>query len=102
MDAEGGFSPKELELELNGWRERPPMPRAVDADIADPRLHAERVQKTMVVVGSAVLLVHRDVELVRALDEIQAVDGKTHFAVPAETKRLHLLDLRVRAVAADA
>ena len=55
----------------------------------------------MVVVWISVARVDRDVELVRALHEVEAVDGEDDFGVAVETLRVHLLDERVRAIATD-
>ena len=63
---------------------------------------AERVQQPVVVVRRAVLAVHRDVELVGALDQIEAVDGEADLAVAAHRARRRALDVGVGAVAADA
>ena len=56
----------------------------------------------MVVVRKAVALVNGDVELVGALDEIEAVDRERHVRLAAQPLRIHLLDVRVGAVAAHA
>ena len=50
------------------------MRRTEDADFLQSRLHAKRVQQPVIVVRRTVLAVHGDVELVRAVDEIEAVD----------------------------
>ena len=54
----------------------------------------------MVVVGVAVDLVHRDVELVGALDEIQAVDRERRLGVAEDPLALQLLEAGVGPVAA--
>src|SRR5258708_26322058 len=89
-------------LELHRRRKGPPMARSVDADVVDGRLQAERVEQAVIVVGEAVALVDRDVDLVGALDEIEAVDGKRRFGLAAQMLRVHLLEIRVGAIAADA
>src|SRR5204863_342762 len=45
---------------------------------------------------------HRNVDLVGALDEVEAGDCKRHFALAGELRRPHLLEARVRSVTADA
>ena len=66
--------------------------RPVDADVVDPRLHPEGVQQPVVVVREAVALVDGDVELVGALDEIEALDrerrlGRRRSAAAASSPR---------------
>ena len=70
------------------------MRRPEDAGFLQRRRDAERVQQTVVVVGRAVLPVHRDVELVGAVDEIEAIDGESHLAVAAHRARRGALDVR--------
>ena len=60
------------------------MARPVDADVLGPRLHAEGVEQPVVVVRVAVELVDRDVELVGAFDEIEAVDRERRFGVAGQ------------------
>ena len=43
----------------------------------------------------------RDIELVRALHEVQTVDGEDDFGITGEALRIHLLDERVRAITTD-
>ena len=78
------------------------MARPVDADVLQARLHAERVQQPVVVVGRAVALVDGDVELVGALDQIERLDDEARPRRRRERVALELLDVGVRAVAADA
>src|SRR5690606_41722358 len=59
-------------VEPHALGEAPPVGRMVDADVLDARLLPERVEQAVVVVGYVIARVHRDVELVRALNEIDA------------------------------
>src|SRR5262252_333097 len=95
-------APSALRLEDDAVGERPRMPRPVDADVVDAGLDAEGIEQAMVVVRDAVALVHGDVDLVGAFDQIEAVDGEGRFGVAGEAHRRHLLEIGVRAVAADA
>ena len=81
---------------------RPVVARPVDADVLRARLHAERVEQAVVVVGIAVALVDGHVELVGAFDEIEAVDRERDLGLAGQPLRVHLLEVRVGAVAADA
>src|SRR5258708_17758539 len=78
------------------------MPRTMDAEGVNARLHAESVEEPVVVVWIAVALVHGHVDLVRALDKLEAVDRERYFSVACEPLGVHLLEIGVRAVAADA
>ncbi len=62
----------------------PAVARPIDADVLRARLHAEGVEQAVVVVRIAVELVHRDVELVGAFDEVEAVDRERHLGVSVE------------------
>ena len=88
--------------EANGIREAPSMAGAIDADVVHARLHAERIQQPVIVVRVAVALVHGDIELVGALDQVEAVDGEGRVAVAGEPLGIHFFQVRVRAVAAHA
>ena len=88
---------------LHRRRELPAVARPVDADVLAARLHAERVEQPVVVVRIAVARVDRDVELVGALDEVEALDHEIALAAcPRQLDRLQLRDVGVGAVAADA
>ena len=76
--------------------ERPRVRRPVDAGIAGLRLHAERVEQAMVVVLDAVAAMRGDVELVRPLDQVEAVDVEHHFARARQLDGAVLLDVGVR------
>ena len=89
-------------FELHTRRERPSMPRTIDADVARARLDAERVEEPMVIVRHAVAFVHGDVDLVGAFHEIQGLDVERHLGVAAEAFGLHVLRVGVGAVAAHA
>src|ERR1700704_6476898 len=78
------------------------MARSVDADVPGPRFDAERIQQPVIVVRDAVAFVYRDVQLVGALDELEALDGKDRFGAAAQSHRLHFLQIGVRAVTTDA
>ena len=67
-----------------------------------PRLHAERVEQPVVVVRKAVALVNGDVELVGAFDQIEALDRERDLGVAVQPLGIHLFEIRVGAVAADA
>src|SRR5574339_999774 len=56
----------------------------------------------MVVVRIPVELVNGDVNLVRALDKIEAIDREERLCIAQHTHGLQLLNARVRAVTADA
>src|SRR3979490_1227971 len=75
--------------ELHVWRKRPAVTWTVDAHIAAPRFDAERVQKTMVVVRKPVALVHGNIELVGALDQIEAVDRECCFRLSRQPLGIH-------------
>ncbi len=76
--------------------------RPVDADIVRAGFHAERVEKTVIVVRKAVALVDRDVQLVGAFDEVEAVNRERRFGFARKLPWVHLFEIRVRAVTADA
>src|SRR5262245_66468890 len=78
------------------------MTRAVDAGIGCPRLHSECVEQPVVVVWIPFAGVNGGVELVRALHQLQALNGKRDRCLAFEAARIHLLDERVGAVAAHA
>ena len=59
------------------------MSRPVDADVVGPRLDPEGVEQAMVVVRKAVALVDGDVQLVGALDEVEALDRERGFGLAA-------------------
>src|SRR5438105_3533303 len=88
--------------ELHTRRKAPPMARAIDADIVNARFDAEGVKQAVIIVREAVAFVDRDVYFICALDEIEAVDRERGFGVAAQSLRVHLLEKRVRAVAAHA
>src|SRR5829696_8441469 len=67
--------------ELDRAREAPAMRRPVDADILGPGFHPEGIEEPVVVVGVAVLLVHGDVELVSALDQVESFDREARLGV---------------------
>src|SRR5438132_123058 len=70
----------------------------VDADVLRARFHPKRVEQPVIVVWKAVSLVDRDVQFVRAFDEIEAVDRKCDGHVAGKTLRIHLLEIGVGAV----
>ena len=88
-------------FELDVPAERPFVIGTVDADVANARLHAERVQQAVVVVRIAIRLVRRQVEAIRALDQIELVDREGHDAVAVDLGRLEFLEVGVGAVDAD-
>ena len=75
---------------------------AIDANVLGPRLHPKGVEQAVVIVRIAVQLVDRDVQLVGALDEIEALDREARFGVADHAHGFQLFDAGVRAVAADA
>ena len=87
---------------LTPSEKRHDVPRPVDADVLGARLDAERVEQAVVVVGIAVELVDRDVELVGALHQVEAVHREDRFGVAVDPRELELLEAGVGAVAADA
>src|SRR5262245_43655810 len=89
-------------IERDALGESPLVSRTINPDVLRPRLHTERVEQPMVVVGIAVELVNGNVNLVRALDEIEAGDREEHLSVAENAHGLEFLDARVRAVTADA
>src|SRR5262249_44356707 len=89
-------------LEPDVRAEAPCVFRPVDADVVRPRLDAKRVEETMVIVRVAVALVDRDVELVRPFDELEAIDRERGGRLAGDLLRVHLLEIRVCTVAADA
>src|SRR5688500_9885466 len=87
-------------FESDARREAPRVSRTIDADVGRAGLHAEGVEQTMVMVRVSLHRVHRDVQLIRALDELEALDCKGHGHFPVESFRIHLLDEGVRSIAA--
>src|SRR4029077_9843829 len=82
-------------------RKRPVVAGTEDPHISAARRDPECIEQAMVVVGGAVPLVNRDVQLVTALDQVQAVDGKGHVGFVDESLGLHLFQFSVGAKAAD-
>src|SRR4051812_30523896 len=78
------------------------MRRSEDADVLARRLHAERIEETVIVVGHAVLPMHGGVELVRAFDEVERIDREGHEAFASQFAWRAALDGGIRAVTADA
>src|SRR4051794_7278723 len=89
-------------IERDAIGEPPLVPGPVNTDVLRTRFHAERVEQSMIVVRIAVEFVNGDVDLVGALDEIERVDGEEGLCVTQDAHRLQVLDIRVRAVTADA
>src|SRR5688572_878634 len=75
--------------------------RAVNAYIANLRLHAESIEKAVVVVGIAVGLMRRQVETIRSFDEIELVDSEGHHGVAFDFGGLEFLEVGISPVDAD-
>src|SRR5689334_6834137 len=91
-----------LLLEFDVVGKRPSVLRTVDADVRRARLHAKRIELTVIVVRVPFDRMNGDVELVRAFDELEIIDGESNLRVAIETLRIHLFDERVGAVATHA
>ena len=57
------------------------MRRSVYPQVFDSRVHAERVERTVVVEGITVSLMRRNVKEVSALDQVQTIQGEAHLSV---------------------
>src|SRR5690348_1490418 len=77
------------------------MIRTVDADVADARLHPERIEQAMVIVRIAIRLVRGEIEAIRAFDEIETIDREGHRSSPFDLGRMVLFEIRVGSVNAD-
>src|SRR5262245_27890158 len=86
-------------LERDPGRERPMMLRPVDADVGRPRLHAERVEQPVIVVRIPVARVDGDIQLIRAFDQLEAVDFEGDFDLALPQQRVHMFDIGVRPLA---
>src|SRR6266513_1785655 len=99
MSSASGLMPGTVEGDAIG--EFPLVPRPIDAGVFRPRLHTESVEQPMVVVGIAVELMNRHIELVGAFNEIETLDRETRFGVAKNADRFHFLDTGIGSVAAD-
>src|SRR3954451_12553243 len=78
------------------------MTRSVNTDVVNSRFDAEGVEEPVVVVRKTVDFVNRDIQLVRAFDQIEAIDHERGLGYAAETLWIQFLEVGVGSVAADA
>src|SRR5437016_2342140 len=83
-------------------RELPGVTRPVDAHVLRARPHPERVELAVVIVRRAPGAMDGDVQLVRALHEVQAVDHEADLRFTRELSWCAAVDIRIRAAAAHA
>src|SRR4051812_9212605 len=81
--------------------ERPSVWRPINAHILHAARHAEVIQQSVVVVGSAVFAMHGDIELVTAFDEVKVVNGEPDLRLPGQSLRPCPFDMGIGAIAAD-
>src|SRR3954465_6804459 len=79
---------------------RPSVWRTINAHVLHAARHAEVIQQSVVVVRSAILAMHGNIELVTAFDEVKMVNREPDLRLPGQSLRPSPFDVRVRAIAA--
>src|SRR5262249_22449519 len=80
----------------------PAVTRPERAHILQARRHPKRIEMAVIVIRRAVRAMRRDVELVRAVDEIERVDGESHLPGSGHLRVSRAFDVSVCSVAGHA